>query len=484
MGDSTDRLGHGIVDALRVIGAFGQSWGVTVTIEEGRPLAIVGAGYVGLVTGAHLAACGREVILLEVDPHRREMIARGETPIYEPGLSEMLRRVTDAGTLTVGADLAQALSVARMVVIAVGTPPLPDGRADLSALERVGATIAEHAAEGTVVVIKSTVPPGTGRALQRRMDRTGRRIHVVNCPEFLREGCALEDIANSDRFVAGGSDDEAISRVIEVMNPLRAPVLRTSNAAAELIKYGSNAFLAVKISFINEMANLCDTVEADVDDVARGMGMDSRIGSASMRPGLGFGGSCFPKDVAALEHAARREGFSFWLLRSATEVNEQQRMRFVQKIREAVGGRMEGRRVAMLGLAFKPGTDDMRQAPSLAIAHRLIELGATVVAHDPVAGDAARDLIPEIDIVADPYAAIAGADVVAVVTEWPEYLALDWQRAAHLMRHRVIVDGRNCLDATVVAAHGFNYHAMGRPTVTTRWDRRASDRVAVKENAA
>jgi UDPglucose 6-dehydrogenase len=440
-----------------------------------EPLAVVGGGYVGLVTAACLAAAGRQVTLIEVDAERRESIARGEPPIYEPGLDAVLRRVTDSGHLSVGADLAGTLKQVRMVVLAVGTPPLPDGRADLRQLESVAHVIAEHALDGTVVVIKSTVPPGTGRGIQRLLNRDGRTLSVVSCPEFLREGSAIEDILHADRFVAGGSDSDAVARVVAALNPFGTLVLRTTNTAAELTKYGTNAFLAMKISFINEMANLCDLLGADVADVARGMGLDARIGQASLRPGLGFGGSCFPKDVAALEHSARREGFTFWMLRAATEVNEQQRMRFVQKIRDAAGNPLESRRVALLGLAFKPGTDDLRQAPSLAIASRLLELGASVVAHDPVAMSAASRLLPDLELATDPYDAMTGADAVAIVTEWPEYLVLDWQRAADLVQHRELVDGRNCLDPDAVAAHGFNYHGMGRPTVATHRDRRASD---------
>jgi UDPglucose 6-dehydrogenase len=440
-----------------------------------EPLAIVGGGYVGLVTGACLAAAGRQVTLVEVDAARREMIARGETPIYEPGLTEVLRRVVDSGNLTVAADLVAQLQRNRLVLLAVGTPSLPDGRADLRALDGVADTLAAHALDDTVVVIKSTVPPGTGRRVQRLLRRDDRAIHVVSCPEFLREGSAIEDIRHADRFVVGGAHPGAISRAVATLNPFDIPVLRTSNTAAELVKYGSNAFLAMKISFINEIANLCDLVDADVDDVARGMGLDRRIGQASLRPGLGFGGSCFPKDVAALEHAARREGFSFWMLRAATEINEQQRTRFVQKIRDGVGNHLETRRIAILGLAFKPGTDDLRQAPSLAIANRLLELGATVVAHDPVAMEAAAPLLPGVEMATDPYAAMTGADAVALVTEWPEYLGIDWARAGALVAQRVVVDGRNCLDRAALTAHGFNYLGMGRPTVATHWDRRASD---------
>ncbi|MGA8207278.1 MAG: UDP-glucose/GDP-mannose dehydrogenase family protein [Candidatus Dormiibacterota bacterium] len=449
-----------------------------------EPIAIVGAGYVGLVTGACLAVTGRRLTLVEVDPQKRDLIARGEAPIYEPGLAALLARAIEHHDLSVVGDLATALRYAKLVVVAVGTPSQPDGRADLSALDSVISTIGAEARPGTVVVIKSTVPPGTGRRFQRALGRGERGVQVVSCPEFLREGCAVQDITQSDRFVVGGSDEAAVSRTVAALNAFDAPVLRTGNTEAELIKYGSNAFLAMKISFINEIANLCDLVEADIDDVAQGMGLDPRIGAASLRAGLGFGGSCFPKDVAALEHAARREGFTFWMLRAATEVNEQQRMRFVQKIRESVGSQLESRRVAVLGLAFKPGTDDLRQAPSLAIVTRLLELGASVVVHDPIAMTEAKKLLPSAQFAPDPYSALEGADVIALVTEWPEYRSLDWARAARLVNRRSVVDGRNFLDPADLALHGFNYYGIGRLRRTTQWDRRKTDRSAAHAVAA
>lgn len=446
--------------------------------EQAEPITVVGAGYVGLVTGACLASAGRQVTLVELDPKKRDMINRGEAPIFEPGLAPLMREAIQNGSLSVTDGLDSALAATRMVVLAVGTPSLPDGRADLGAIERVSASVKVSAQPDTVIVIKSTVPPGTGRRLQRALGAVGRNLQVVSCPEFLREGCAVEDVRRSDRFVVGGSDEVAVSRTIRALNAFDAEVVSTGNTEAELIKYGSNAFLAMKISFINEIANLCDLVEADIDDVSHGMGMDARIGSSSLHAGLGFGGSCFPKDVAALEHAARREGFTFWMLHAATEVNEQQRMKFVQKIRDAIGGQMDGRRVALLGLAFKPGTDDMRQAPSIAIATRLVELGAIVVAHDPVAIEEARPLLSGVEFAPDPYAAITGADVVALVTEWPEYIGLDWEKAGTLVNRRIIVDGRNCLEASALTRHGFNYHGVGRPSRTTQWDRRKTDHVA------
>ena len=448
----------------------------TVSLE---PIVIVGAGYVGLVTGACLASAGRRVTLVEIDPQRRALIAQGEAPIYEPGLAPLLRQVVDGQRLTVEGDLSKVLKNHKMVVLAVGTPAMPDGRADLSALDEVTATIAEHAQSGTVVVLKSTVPPGTGRRLQRRLGDNDRNIQVVSCPEFLREGCAVEDITRADRFVVGGRDEAAVSRVVMALNPFDAPVLRSGNTEAELIKYGSNAFLAMKISFINEIANLCDQMDANVDRVAHGMGLDARIGTASLHAGLGFGGSCFPKDVAALEHAARREGFTFWMLRSAIEVERAAAHALHPEDPEAVGNDLEGRRVAILGLSFKPGTDDMRQAPSLAIVSRLQELGASVIAHDPVAMKEASTLLPGVEFAASAEAAMDGADVVAVVTEWPEYMSIDWERAASLVRRRVVVDGRNCLDPATLASHGFNYHGIGRPSLTSQWERRESDRLAV-----
>jgi len=436
---------------------------------------VIGAGYVGLVTGACLADAGNAVTLVEKDPARRNLLLTGRSPIHEPGLDDLLTRTLDAGHLTVTDDMRAALGDPGVVIIAVGTPPLPDGRADLTALWEVVADVRAHAREGTTLVIKSTVPPGTGARVDRQLAEGAFPIPVVSCPEFLREGSALRDVSGAERVVVGSADPDAAAAVGRLMNLSDAEVVSTNNTSAELIKYGSNAFLAMKISFINEMANLCELLEGDIDHVSTGMGHDSRIGSAFLSAGLGFGGSCFPKDVRALQSAASREGYSFWMLKSALEVNDQQRMRFVQKIRDAVGNHLGARRIALLGLAFKPGTDDMRSASSVAIANRLTELGATVVVHDPVAMEKAALELHDVEFAPDPYAAVTGADAVAIITEWDEYKQLDWTVVRNLVGQPIIVDGRNCLDAESLRTMGFNYHSIGRPSHITRWNRRVED---------
>ncbi|HEX3605544.1 MAG TPA: UDP-glucose/GDP-mannose dehydrogenase family protein [Candidatus Dormibacteraeota bacterium] len=445
-----------------------------------RTIAIAGAGYVGLVTGACLASADRRVVMVEVDPERRQTLAEGRVPIYEPGLEPVLRAALEAGHLRVTDDWEEALAEATMVVVAVGTPPRADGRADLTAVEGVIATVRAHARPGTVLVMKSTVPPGTSARLQQQLRGEPFSIPIVSCPEFLREGAALEDVRKATRVVVGGTDREACERVADVMGVPGAEVVRTDNTSAELIKYGSNSFLALKISFINEIANVCDLMGGDVDAVAHGMGLDPRIGRAFLNAGLGFGGSCFPKDVRALDQAAGRYGYSFWMLKTAIEVNDQQRMRFVSKIRAAVDGPLEGKRIAILGLAFKPGTDDMRQACSIDVALRLMELGAEVVAHDPVAMEKAAPHLPGVELADSAYEAVDGADCVALVTEWPEYLRLNWNRVRHLVKRPLVVDGRNCLDRDEMAACGFTYHGMGRQPGVVLWGRRATDRVRLE----
>jgi UDPglucose 6-dehydrogenase len=425
---------------------------------------VIGAGYVGLVTGASLAATGQKVTVVEIDKARREALLDGESPIYEPGLDDLLVQVRDSGHFRVIENLEEALRTPALVIVAVGTPPLPDGRADLTALQVVANSVKAHAQPGTVLVIKSTVPPGTTARLARRFASESQGVSVVACPEFLREGSALDDVGTAPRVVIGGDDDIAIERVWNVMNVPGAHLVRCDHTTAELIKYASNSFLAMKISFINEMSALCEVLGGDVDGVAEGMGLDPRIGKAFLNAGLGFGGSCFPKDVRALDAIARRSGYSSWMLKTALEVNEAQRIRFVQKIRAAVGN-LEGKRIALLGLAFKPGTDDMRHAPSIDIATRLQELGAHVTAHDPVAMENASSMLPGVEMVDDPYNAVVDADAVAVLTEWPEYLNMDWKRVKELMAASTVVDGRNCLQSETLTDAGLDYWSVGRPPV-------------------
>jgi UDPglucose 6-dehydrogenase len=415
---------------------------------------------VGLVTGVCLADSGRTVHLVEIEPRRLEQLRAGRCPIHEPGLEEMLQRLLAAGRLQVSGDIAVGVREAGVVMIAVGTPPAEDGEADLSQVRDAVASAAANAARGAVIAIKSTIPPGTTSGMVA--SRLAAGFPLVSCPEFLREGSAIHDFNHPTRIVVGGDDRAACDRVGALFAHLEAPVIVTDSTSAEMVKYGTNTFLALKISFINEIAHLCELTGAEVDAVADGMGLDPRVGRAFLNAGLGFGGSCFPKDVRALEAAAAEHGHSFWMLKTAIEVNSMQRRRFVTKVREAVGGALGGRRLAVLGLAFKPGTDDLRQAPALDVIRHLERLGASVTATDPAALEGAAPLLPDTRLVADAYDCVRGADAVVLVTEWPCFRDLDWGRVAGSVAQRIVVDGRNCLDAPLLTRLGFAYHSVGR----------------------
>jgi UDPglucose 6-dehydrogenase len=434
----------------------------TALADADNVICVVGGGYVGLVTAACLAEMGNTVRLLESDPGRLEALRQSRAPIFEPGLEELLAVVTGQGRFHATDDVSSAVSGAGIVFIAVGTPPRPDGTADLTQVRTAVADVSAAAGDSTVIVIKSTVPPATTISL-RTSRPDGRPLPVIACPEFLREGNALNDFRHPARVVVGGSDIAARERVGRLFEPLGTRVIYTDATSAELVKYGSNAFLALKISFINEMANMCELTGGDISAVSDGIGSDPRIGSAFLRAGLGFGGSCFPKDLRALDEAASYHGHSFWLLKAAIEVNRVQRHRFVARVHESLNGTTGETKVAVLGLAFKPGTDDMRQAVSIDVIRQLQDLGHTVSACDPVAVEAATPLLPGTQLTEDPYDCVVGADVVALVTEWPEYLALDWAKVASITRGRVIVDGRNCLDAPALREAGWKYVGMGRP---------------------
>jgi UDPglucose 6-dehydrogenase len=428
-------------------------------------VAIVGAGYVGLALAAYLVLRGRSVLLVEANPERRQALAAGQMPIFEEGVGSVLAPAVRAGRVVVTGDLSRALDAARMVFVAVGTPSAADDHPDLSAVISVVGELRAHAKPGTVVVLKSTVPPGTGRLVQQQLDGPPFPLPVVSCPEFLREGSALRDMQSAARHVIGGDDDESMTRVAAVLSDTGTPVLMTDSTSAELIKYGSNSFLALKISFANELARFADRVGADIVSVLQGMGLDPRIGAEGMRAGLGFGGCCLPKDVRALIGAAGQHQTAFGTLEAALRVNVTQRALLAEKVKHALGGQLSGRKVAILGLAFKPGTDDMREAPSLDVIANLLGHGADLTAHDPCAiGNAAPLLPPGVRLTPDPYDCLTGADAVVMVTEWPEYLQLDWNRARQLMRRPVLVDGRNCLDPAAIARLGFRYHAIGRPS--------------------
>jgi UDPglucose 6-dehydrogenase len=393
-------------------------------VSEER-VCVIGGGYVGLITAVSLAEGGHQVRIVEIGEERLAMLRAGRSPIHEPGLDEVLAELVREGRLVATDDVAAAMEGAGVAMVAVGTPPLADGSADLSQVREAIAAVADCARPGTVVVIKSTVPPGTTVSLHRNARGAARLLPLVACPEFLREGNALHDVRNPARIVVGGDDRAACDRVVALFDHLPGRRIVCDPTSAEMIKYGANAFLVLKISFINEIAHLCELAGADVAAVADGIGADPRIGRAFLNAGLGFGGSCFPKDVRALDETASYYGHSFWLLKAAIEVNSLQRRRFVARVQEVLGGRLSRRRLAVLGVAFKPGTDDMRQAVSIDVIRHLQDLGASVVATDPVALPNAMRMMPSTPMVADPYECVRGADAVLLITEWPEYAALD-----------------------------------------------------------
>src|ERR1700759_1676550 len=426
--------------------------------SERQPIAVIGTGYVGLVTAAGFAELGSDVWCVDVDADKIERLKRGEIPIYEPGLTESVAR--NSGRLHFSTELAPALEHARLLFVAVGTPPTYSGDADLSAVHSVVESMprSDHHA----LVMKSTVQVGTGDSIQRRFAEHGKEgFAYVSCPEFLKEGSALEDFLEPDRVVVGDGGNWAGQAVADLYAPLGAPLVRTDIASAEMVKLASNAFLATKISFINEIANVCEETGADVVEVARGMGLDDRIGSKFLRPGIGFGGSCFPKDVSALKQLAGNSGYHFQLLTAVIEVNELQKRRVIGKLQKHLGS-LVGRRVALLGLAFKANTDDMREASSLVLAARLQADGATVTAYDPIAEDEARKRMRGVQVSDSALGALDGADAAILVTEWPEFRELDWAEVKQHMAGDLLVDGRNFADRDAVQGAGVTYEGIGR----------------------
>jgi UDPglucose 6-dehydrogenase len=428
-------------------------------------IAVVGAGYVGLTTAACLAHLGHDVTCADIDEERVARLGKGEVPILEKGLPELVGEGLTSQRLRFVTGAARAASNANIVFLCVQTPQGDDGAADLTYIEAVAREIAPVLRPGTVVVNKSTVPVGTTRLVQRVLSESGAAhddIAVASNPEFLREGQAVHDFLNPDRIVIGCEQPAAAIRVSDLYRGVQAPVLVTDPASAEMIKYASNAFLAAKISFINAIANLCEAVDADIREVSIGMGYDERIGFQFLHAGPGYGGSCFPKDVAALLHTARAAGDGFELLAGVQAVNRAQHERIVAKITRAAGGDLEGRVVAVWGLTFKAETDDLRDSPSIAICRRLCDAGATVQAFDPAAGEQARRLVPQLDIKADAYDAATGADVCAVLTEWDEFRWLDFARVRDAMHAPAVVDARNLLDPAAMRRIGFSYDGVGR----------------------
>ena len=426
-------------------------------------IGIFGAGYVGLVTGACFADLGHEVVVRDVLPERIERLQAGDLPIYEPGLDDVLVRCRDRISFTL--DVQEAVTGADFLYVAVGTPPTPSGDADLSAVWTVVDEIPEDVPGRPLLVMKSTVPVGTGEDVRARLaDRGLDNVGYVSNPEFTAEGSAVDDFMHPDRIVVGAFEDEDADRVVELHKGIDGEIVRTDVPSAELVKLAANAFLSTRISFINEIANVCELVGADVVDVAKGVGLDHRLGPHFLKPGIGFGGSCFPKDVTALKQLAGNSGYPFLLLQAVWEVNELQKRRVVQKLQRRLGS-LRGRPIALLGLAFKPNTDDMREAASRVVAARLIGEGAEVRGWDPVARP--NDL-PGVELCDSVLDAVRGADAAVVVTEWPELRdVLPSDEVREAMARPLIVDGRNLLDAAAVVAAGFEYEAIGRPTKAT-----------------
>jgi len=431
--------------------------------NQRQPIGVIGTGYVGLVSAAGFAHLGSDVYCIDIDADKIARLKAGEIPIYEPGLAEMVAENRDR--LHFSTNIADALEHARLLFVAVGTPPTYSGDADLSAVHAVAHAI--PASDRHALVMKSTVPAGTGASIKRVLAAEGKEgLSYVSCPEFLKEGSAVKDFLNPDRVVVGDDDDWAGDAVVELYAPLDAPLVRTDIASAEMVKLASNAFLATKISFINEIANVCEETGSDVIEVARGMGLDDRIGPKFLQAGIGFGGSCFPKDVNALKQLAGNSGYHFQLLNAVIEVNELQKRRVISKLQKHLGS-LVGQTIALLGLAFKPNTDDMREASSLVLSARLQADGARVRVYDPVAEQEARHLIRGVHFASDALDAIEGADAIVLVTEWDEFLALDWAQIAERMAGRLVLDGRNALDRDAVVAAGLTYEGIGRGTRTS-----------------
>ncbi|HEX4956077.1 MAG TPA: UDP-glucose/GDP-mannose dehydrogenase family protein [Thermoanaerobaculia bacterium] len=431
-------------------------------------ICVVGSGYVGLVTGACLADFGMNVIGVDKDAAKVAALKRGEIPIYEPGLDAIVAKNERAGRLSFTTELGPAIEAAAAVFIAVGTPPKADGSADLTFIREVASSIGEHLNGFKVIITKSTVPIGTGKmiaGLVREKAGAGADFAVVSNPEFLREGSAIEDFMHPDRVVIGSADPRAVSVMLDVYAPLSTagvPFVVTDVESAELIKYASNGFLATKISFINEVARLCEALGANVEVVARGMGLDGRIGPRFLAPGPGFGGSCFPKDTRAVAQIAREQGQSFRIIEAVLEVNLATQARMVDKVDAALGG-VAGKTLAALGLAFKPETDDIRESPALSILGGLVERGATIRAFDPAAMGPFRQAMPELTYCEDPYQAADGADAALILTEWNLFRALDLAALQAALKQPLLIDLRNLYDPDKMAAAGFHYVSVGRP---------------------
>lgn len=438
-----------------------------------RKICVVGVGYVGLATGTCFADLGNRVVCLDIVKEKIENLKQGELPIYEPGLQEMVERNVTSGRLSFTSDYTEAVPDAEFIFIAVGTPSGVDGEADLKYVRGAVEQVAQHMNKFAVIVNKSTVPVGTGDWVADILEEQGKQrkvdFAVVSNPEFLREGSAMFDFMNPDRVVLGSENDRAAQDVAQLYLPLRSTIMITDLRTAEMIKYASNAFLAMKISFINEISAICEKLGADVKEVAAGMGMDKRIGRSFLDAGIGFGGSCFPKDVKALTYMAEVNGLHPQLLRAVMDINRYQRQQIIVKLKEILGD-LHGKSIGLLGLAFKPNTDDIREAASLDIVDSLQQEGAVIRAYDPVAMENAKRLIQSIEYCQDAYQVAKDSDALILVTEWNEFKQLDFKRVGGLMKQRVLIDGRNIYDPVKLRDYGFEYRGVGRG-----YDRRSED---------
>ena len=430
-------------------------------------ICMIGTGYVGLVTGTCFAEFGNDVTCVDIVKEKIDKLNRGELPIYEPGLDGMVAQNVKEGRLTFTTNLKKAVEEALVVFIAVGTPQAEDGSADMRYVEAVTKDIARYMNEYKVIVNKSTVPVGAGKWIKKLIQESQPKpIHfsVASNPEFLREGSAIEDFIRPNRVVIGTEDPEAAAIMRDLYKPLyliETPIVMTDLASAELTKYAANAFLATKISFINEVATICERVGADVHEVARGMGLDQRIGTKFLHAGPGYGGSCFPKDTRALLNIARKSDYTFKIVEAAVEVNDEQRRRMLEKIKRTLGS-LNGKTIAVLGLAFKPNTDDMREARSLDIIKGMQKEGARIKAYDPVAMDEAKKFFQDVEFMDDTYSAMAGADALIFITEWNQFRSLDLEKIMHLLKTPIIIDLRNIYEPQRMREHGFTYVAVGR----------------------
>ena len=433
-----------------------------------RRICVMGTGYVGLVTGACLSDFGNVVVCLDIDEDKVARLKRGEIPIYEPGLNELVARNTERGRLSFSGEIPFAIKSAEIVFIAVGTPSQPNGDVDMSYVFNAASMISDYMEDYKIIVNKSTVPVGTGVKVADliRRDHVDDEFDIVSNPEFLREGSAIDDFMHPDRLIIGASSQHALEAIVDVYRPLylrdKTPMVLTTVASAEMIKYASNAMLAAKISFVNEIANICEAYDADVTDVSRGMGLDERIGPSNLYPGAGYGGSCFPKDVSGLASIASKVDVDVPIIEAINATNDRQQDRMVDKLRDLLGN-FSGKTVCLLGLSFKPDTDDMREAPSLRMIESLLRDGAAVQAYDPVAMDNAKGLYPDLDCAEDAYRAAQGADALVLMTEWNEFRNIDLPRILGVLRQPKLLDCRNVYDPRELQELGFEYVSVGRP---------------------